>query len=46
MRSSPYSVRTYEIQKDGHIYEKGIDLLSPKHPVWKGKAPDIRYPEL
>ena len=41
------SVRTYEINKDGHIYDPGgIDLLSSKHPVWKGKAPDIRYPEL
>ena len=40
------SVVVYEIQSDGHIYRDGIDLLSPKHPVWKGKAPDIRYPEL
>jgi hypothetical protein len=40
------SVRTYEIQKDGHISLDGINLLSPKHPIWKGKAPDIRYPEL
>jgi hypothetical protein len=40
------AVISYDIQKDGHIYDKGIDLLSPKHPVWKGKAPDIRYPEL
>jgi hypothetical protein len=41
------SVRTYDIAKDGHIYDStGINLLSPKHPVWKGKAPDIRYPEL
>lgn len=39
------SARSYDIDKDGHIYDKGIDLLSPKHPVWKGKAPDIRYPE-
>ena len=39
------SVVVYEIQKDGHIYRDGIDLLSPKHPVWKGKTPDIRYPE-
>jgi hypothetical protein len=39
------SVRSYDIQKDGHIYDKGIALLSPKHPIWKGKAPDIRYPE-
>lgn len=40
------SVRSYKIEKDGHIYDNGIDLLSPKHPVWKGKKPDIRYPEL
>ncbi len=39
------SVTSYRIAKDGHIYDKGIDLLSAKHPVWKGKAPDIRYPE-
>jgi hypothetical protein len=39
------STRIYDIHKDGHVYDKGINLLSPKHPVWKGKAPDIRYPE-
>ncbi|MFK7850430.1 MAG: hypothetical protein AB8D78_05570 [Akkermansiaceae bacterium] len=39
------TVRTFDIQKDGHIYHDGIDLLSLKHPVWKGKTPDIRYPE-
>lgn len=39
------SVRSYKIEKDGHIYDKGIRLLSPKHPIWKGKKPDIRYPE-
>jgi len=39
------SVRTYDIKKDGHIYRNGINLLSSKHPIWKGKAPDIRYPE-
>jgi hypothetical protein len=39
------SVRSYKIEKDGRIYNKGIDLLSPKHPVWNGKKPDIRYPE-
>jgi type II secretory pathway pseudopilin PulG len=41
------SVRTYDMHKDGHVYDnKGINLLSPKHPIWKGKTPDIRYPEL
>ncbi len=38
-------VSSYAIHKDGHIYRDGINLLSPKHPVWKGKTPDIRYPE-
>lgn len=40
------TVRSYPIRKDGRIYRDGIDLLSPKHPIWKGKAPDIRYPDL
>lgn len=39
------SVSIYSIRKDGHIYDNGIDILSPEHPFWKGKAPDIRYPE-
>ena len=39
------SASAYKIAKDGHVYDKGIDILSPKHPVWKGKTPDIRYPE-
>jgi type II secretory pathway pseudopilin PulG len=39
------SVRTYDIHEDGNIYDKGINILSPEHPIWKGKAPDIRYPE-
>ena len=33
------SVCTYKLDSDG------LDILSPKHPMWKGKAPDIRYPE-
>ena len=40
------TTRVYTIAKDGHVYDdKGIDILSPSHPIWKGKAPDIRYPE-
>ncbi len=39
------SVSTHIIAKDGHVYDKGIDILSPKHPIWKGKAPDLRHPE-
>jgi type II secretory pathway pseudopilin PulG len=33
------SVGTYKLDSGGP------DILSPKHLIWKGKAPDIRYPE-
>lgn len=39
------SVASFDIQKDGHIYDKGTNLLSSRHPIWRGKDPDIRYPE-
>jgi hypothetical protein len=39
------SVSWFTIRKDGHVYDKGINLLSSKHPIWKGKAPVIHYPE-
>jgi hypothetical protein len=39
------SVVSMKIRKDGHVHLDGIDILSPEHPIWDGKAPDIRYPE-
>ena len=40
------SAGIYKIHKDGTIHDKdGLDILSPNHPIWNGKAPDIRYPE-
>lgn len=40
------TVDTYNIHDDGHIYDKdGLDVISPKHPIWKGKAPTIHYPK-
>ncbi len=39
------SVHVHKIHEDGHVYSRGIDILSAKYPVWNGKAPDIRYPE-
>jgi hypothetical protein len=39
------SVSYESIDDDGSVYIKGIDILSPTNPIWKGKAPDIRYPE-
>ena len=39
------SARTYDINKDGHVYDKDGDILSPNHPIWNGKTPTIHYPE-
>jgi len=39
------SVTVHPIQEDGSIRDDDGDILSPEHPVWKGEAPDIRYPE-
>jgi hypothetical protein len=43
------SVQLLPIEEDGTVLEKGVELLSKDHPVWKGfegKALDIRYPDL
>lgn len=39
------SVASMKIDKDGHAISEGKNILSADHPIWKGKAPDIRYPE-
>ena len=40
------SVGCFKIGLDGHARIGGQNnFLSAKHPVWNGKAPDIRYPE-
>lgn len=43
------AVQLLPIEEDGTVLEKGVELLSKDHPVWKefeGKAPDIRHPDL
>ncbi len=40
------SVQALQIDEDGRVLVDGVELLSKDHPVWKGKAPDIRYPDL
>lgn len=43
------SVQALPIGEDGTVHEKGVELLSKDHPVWKGmegRALDIRYPDL
>ncbi len=40
------SVAALPIDAEGRVVVDGVDLLSKDHPVWNGKEPDIRYPEL
>ena len=40
------SVQALPIEDDGTVLEKGVELLSKDHPLWDGKVPDIRYPDL
>ena len=39
------SVRTLNIDGNGHAMLGPQNILSPKNPIWDGQAPDIRYPE-
>jgi type II secretory pathway pseudopilin PulG len=39
------SVTSLNIAENGHAISGGTNILSPKHPVWDGQAPGIRYPE-
>lgn len=40
------SVQFLPISADGTVLVDGVELLSKDHPIWDGKAPDIRYPDL
>lgn len=40
------SVQMLPIGADGKVLVEGVELLSKDHPVWAGKAPDIRHPDL
>jgi len=40
------SVEVYEIEDDGTVLIAGKDILSKEHPLWDGKQPDIRYPDI
>jgi len=40
------SVRSLVIDEDGQAIYQGHDILSPAHPIWKGRTPAIHYPEL
>ncbi|MFN4942918.1 MAG: hypothetical protein ACK40T_05910 [Akkermansiaceae bacterium] len=39
------SISVLKLRPDGHAISAGESLLDPDNSLWKGKAPDIRYPE-
>jgi hypothetical protein len=39
------STRAIPIDKHGRAILNGMDLFDPRQPFWKGKAPDIKWPE-
>jgi hypothetical protein len=39
------SVQALPIDKNGDVIVNGMNLFDPRQPFWRGKAPDIKYPE-
>lgn len=39
------SARFFPVDKHGHVQLNGMDLFDPRQPFWKGKSPDIKWPE-
>ncbi|MCW1887148.1 hypothetical protein OKA04_20585 [Luteolibacter flavescens] len=39
------SVKHYPIDKDGHVIIGGLSIFDPRQPYWRGKGPDIKWPE-
>ena len=39
------SVRRLPIEEDGRVLVNGMDMFDPKQPFWKGKKPDVKWPE-
>lgn len=40
------SVTSLPIDKDGHVFLDGRNLMDPHHPIWEGHAPVIAWPDL
>ncbi len=38
-------VQALPIEKDGRVLVNGLDLFDPRQPFWKGKTPDVKWPE-
>ena len=39
------STTAFPIDKNGDVIINGLNLFDPRQPFWRGKAPDIKYPE-
>ena len=39
------SVQALPIDNNGDVILNGMSLFDPRQPFWRGKAPDIKYPE-
>lgn len=40
-----HSARALPIEKDGRVLINGRDIFDPRQPFWRGKAPDLKWPE-
>lgn len=41
-----HSVTCLPIDKDGHVFIYGKNMMDPHHPIWDGHAPVIAWPDL
>lgn len=39
------SVRALPVEKDGRVIVNGMDIFDPRQPFWKGKTPDVKWPQ-
>ena len=39
------SVKFFPINKSGQVEISGMNIFDPRQPFWKGKVPDIKWPE-
>ena len=39
------SAQALTIDQNGDVLLNGMNLFDPRQPFWRGKAPDIKYPE-
>jgi hypothetical protein len=39
------SVKSYALDKDGHIMLNGMNFFDPRQPHWHGKQPDLKWPK-